>query len=67
MVAVRSYTRASLATLVYLVIGLIIAVNQGYWHVDRWDNHFASSLLTALVATVLWPISLFYNFILTER
>ncbi len=67
MVAVRSYTRASLATLVYLVIGLIITVNQGYWHVDRWDGHFWSSLLTALVATVLWPIALFYNFILTQR
>ncbi|ONH22261.1 hypothetical protein [Pseudofrankia asymbiotica] len=67
MAAVRTYTRASLGTILYLVIGLIITVNQGYWHVDKWDGHFFSSLLTALVATVLWPIALFYTFILTHR
>jgi hypothetical protein len=67
MAAVRTYTRASIGTILYLVIGLIITVNQGYWHVDKWDGHFVGSLLTALVATVLWPIALFYTFILTHR
>jgi len=67
MAAVRTYTRTSIGTLLYLIIGLIITVNQGYWHADKWDGHFFGSLLTALVATVLWPVALFYTFILAHR
>ncbi|MBL7497222.1 hypothetical protein I6A84_32590 [Frankia sp. CNm7] len=67
MAAVRTYTRTSVGTLLYLVVGLIVTISQGYWHVDQWDNHFLSSLLTAVVATLLWPVALFYTFILTAR
>jgi hypothetical protein len=63
----RVYTRSSLGSILYLVIGLIITISQGYWHVDHWDGHFWSSLLTAVAATLLWPISIFFNFVLTRR
>lgn len=67
MADTRVYTRTSLGTILYLVVGLVITISQGYWHVDRWDNHLVASLLTAIAATLLWPIALFYDFILTSR
>jgi hypothetical protein len=66
MADTRTYQRTTVGFLIYLVVGLIITVNQGYWHPDKWDGHFLSSLLTAIVATVLWPLALFYTFILTR-
>jgi hypothetical protein len=66
MAETRTYTRPSIGVLVYLIIGVIITVNQGYWHPDRWTGHFLSSLLTGVVATVLWPLAIFYTFILTR-
>jgi hypothetical protein len=57
----------SLGTVLYIVIGLIVTISQGYWHIDRWDGHILASLLTAIVATLAWPIAIFYNFILTRR
>jgi hypothetical protein len=66
MAETRTYKRSTVMALVYLVIGVIITVNQGYWHPDRWGGHFLSSLLTGVVASVLWPLALFYTFILTR-
>lgn len=67
MADTRVYTRTSLGTIVYLIIGLIITISQGYWHIDKWDGHFMGSLLTAISAVLLWPIALFYTFILVHR
>lgn len=66
-VRTRTYSSISLGTLIWLIIGLIVSINHGYWHIDKWDGHIFSSLLTALVATVLWPITLFYNWALYRR
>ena len=66
MAEVRTYTRTSVLGLLYLLIGVIVTVNKGYWHPDHWDGHFVSSLITAIVATVLWPLTLFYTIILTR-
>lgn len=67
MADTRTYKRTTVAFLLYLVIGVIITVSQDYWHVDRWDGHILSSLITGIVASVLWPLSLFYTFILVGR
>ncbi len=66
-VRTRTYSSVSLGTIIWLVIGLLITINQGYWHIDKWSNHFTSSLITAIVATVLWPISLFFTWVLHRR
>jgi hypothetical protein len=42
---------ASLITLVWLVIGVIVAFNEGYDRFDTW-----SQFATFLLAVVLWPI-----------
>jgi hypothetical protein len=63
----RVYTRSSVGSLLYLIVGLVITISQDYWHVDHWDGHFWGSLLTAVAATLLWPISIFYTFILASR
>jgi hypothetical protein len=63
----RTYSSISVGTLLYLVIGLIVTISQGYWHVDQWDGHFFASLITAVVATILWPVSVFYTFALYRR
>jgi hypothetical protein len=67
--AVRSRVHAhvSLWFLVYLVIGFIVAISQGYWDFTEWDGHELGSFLTALVATLVWPISIFYTFALYAR
>jgi hypothetical protein len=66
MADTHTYRRSTVVVLIYMVIGALIAVNQGYWHADRWGGHFLSSLITALLATVLWPLSLFYTIILVR-
>jgi hypothetical protein len=66
-VRTRTYTSVSLGFLIYLIIGLIVTISQGYWNVTDWDGHALSSFLTAAVATLAWPIAIFYNFILTAR
>ncbi|MGF7235600.1 MAG: hypothetical protein ACQSGP_11695 [Frankia sp.] len=66
-VRTRTYSSVSLGTILWLVVGLIITINQGYWHVDKWTHHFTASLITAIVATVLWPISLFFTWALHRR
>ena len=48
----RSYTSVSLGFVIYIVIGLIIAISQDYWNVTDWDGHELRSLLTAFLATV---------------
>jgi hypothetical protein len=42
---------ASLILLVWLIIGVIVAFNQGYDQFDTW-----SQFATFLLAVVLWPI-----------
>jgi hypothetical protein len=42
---------ASLILLVWLIIGVIVAFNEGYDHFDTW-----SQFATFLLAVVLWPI-----------
>jgi hypothetical protein len=42
---------ASLILLVWLIIGAIVAFNEGYDHFDTW-----SQFATFLLAVVLWPI-----------
>jgi hypothetical protein len=42
---------ASLILLLWLVIGVIVAFNQGYDRFDTW-----SQFATFLLAVVLWPI-----------
>jgi hypothetical protein len=66
MADTRTYRRSTVAALMWIVIGVIVTVSQGYWHPDRWGAHFLSSLLTGVVASVLWPLALFYTFILTK-
>jgi hypothetical protein len=66
-VGTRTYGTVSLGTIVYLIIGLIITIAQGYWKFTDWDGHTLSSLLTAVSATLLWPISIFYTFALYHR
>jgi hypothetical protein len=66
-VRTRTYSSVSLGTILWLVVGLIITIDQGYWHVDKWSGHFFSSLITALVATVLWPITIFFKWALYRR
>jgi hypothetical protein len=41
----------SLAVLIWLVIGVVVAFNQGYDRFDSW-----SQFATFLLAVVLWPI-----------
>jgi hypothetical protein len=53
--------------LVYLIIGAIVAISQGYWDFTDWDGHVLASFLTALAATLFWPAAIFYHFILTPR
>jgi hypothetical protein len=67
--AVRSrvHVHVSLWLLVYLVIGAIVAISQGYWDFTEWDGHVLASFLTALAATVFWPVSIFYRFALFPR
>jgi hypothetical protein len=62
-----SYSTVSLGLLIYLAIGLVVSISQDYWDITNWDGHVVASLLTALVATIFWPISIFYSFILAER
>jgi hypothetical protein len=45
----------SLVTLVYLVVGAVIANNHGYFH---HLNGF-SAIVSAVLAVVLWPVVLF--------
>jgi hypothetical protein len=66
-VRARTYGSIRLGTLVWLIIGLIITFDQGYWHVDKWSGEFFAHLVAAVVATVLWPISLFYGWSLYHR
>ena len=63
----RSHNSVSLGFVLYIAIGLIIAVSQDYWNVTDWDGHELRSLLTAFLATVFWPISIFYTVGLTPR
>jgi hypothetical protein len=67
--AVRSRVHAhiSLWTLVYLVIGFIVAISQDYWDFTAWDGHELASFLTAVAATLFWPIAIFYTFALSPR
>ncbi|WP_239310245.1 MULTISPECIES: hypothetical protein [unclassified Frankia] len=62
----RTYRGIFLGILLYLAIGLIVTF-QDYWHIQDWDHHVFPSLLTAFVATALWPISLFYTFTLHRQ
>ncbi|MCM3884032.1 hypothetical protein [Frankia sp. R82] len=57
----------SLGTLLYLVIGVIITASQDYWNFTDWDGHVLASFFTAAIATLLWPLAIFYHFILTPR
>lgn len=63
----RIHGRISLGFLVYLVIGAIVAISQDYWNFTEWDGHELASFLTALMATLLWPIAIFYSIGLTPR
>jgi hypothetical protein len=57
----------SLGALLYLIVGVVVAINQGYWRFTDWDGHVVTSLLTALDATIFWPAALFYTFSLSPR
>jgi hypothetical protein len=63
----RSHNSVSLGFVAYIAIGLIIAISQDYWNLTDWDGHELRSLLTAFLATVFWPISIFYTVGLTPR
>lgn len=45
----------SLVTLVYLVVGVVIAHSHGYFH----HLNGASAIVSAILAVVLWPVVLF--------
>jgi hypothetical protein len=45
----------SLVTLVYLVVGVVIAHSHGYFH----HLNGASAIISAILAVVLWPVVLF--------
>jgi hypothetical protein len=45
----------SLLTLIYLVIGFVIAQGHGYFH----HLNGASAIVSAILAVVLWPVVLF--------
>jgi hypothetical protein len=62
-----TYSSVSLGIIIYLAVGLIITISQDYWKFTNWDGHEWASLLTAIVAIVFWPISIFYSFVLVER
>jgi hypothetical protein len=63
----RVHTNVSLGLLVYLVIGAIVAISQGYWDFTDWDGHVLASFLTAVMATFFWPVAIFYQIALFER
>lgn len=65
--AVRGRVHINLLLLAYLVIGAIVAISQDYWDFTNWDGHELASFLTALMATLLWPIAIFYQISLTPR
>lgn len=50
----RSRTGVSLITLVYLVAGGIVAATHHYWS----QLHTFKQIISALLATVLWPLIL---------
>ena len=62
-----TYSSVSLGFLIYLAVGLVITISQDYWDFTNWDGHVMASLLTAVIATVVWPISIFYSFVLVAR
>ncbi|WP_020572560.1 hypothetical protein [Parafrankia discariae] len=66
-VRTRAYSSVSLGFLVYLAIGLIITISQDYWDVTDWDGATLRHFFTAAVATLAWPLSIFYSFGLTPR
>lgn len=47
--------RISIGGLIYLIIGIIVAVNRSY----LTDLTTISNLLSALLAIILWPVLLF--------
>ncbi len=63
----RVHTHISFWLLVYLVIGVIVAISQDYWDFTAWDDHVLASLFSALAATFFWPIAIFYKFVLLPR
>lgn len=47
--------RISVGSLIYLIIGLIVAANRGYFV----DLTTLSTIISAILAVVLWPLLLF--------
>lgn len=66
-VRTRTYSSISLGTLLYLIVGVVITASQHYWNFTDWDGHALSSFFTAVVATLLWPLAIFYTFALHTR
>ena len=46
----------SIGGLIYLIIGLVIALDRGY------SYHTISQILSLVVAVLLWPIVLIFGF-----
>ncbi|MCK9899051.1 MULTISPECIES: hypothetical protein [Parafrankia] len=66
-VRTRTYSSISLGFLLYLAIGLIITISQDYWDVTDWDGATLRHFFTAVVATLGWPLAIFYTFGLAPR
>jgi uncharacterized membrane protein len=47
----RTRVRIPLLFLIWVIIGVLVAVNNGY---DRFDN--ADQIFTFVLAVILWPI-----------
>lgn len=52
--ATRSRPGFSLLFVVYVAIGAVVAYTHHYW----WNLHTAKQVLSALLATILWPLIL---------
>ncbi|CUU55953.1 hypothetical protein CcI49_01365 [Frankia sp. CcI49] len=66
-VRTRTYGSVSLGFLLYLAIGLIVTISQDYWNVTDWDGATLRHFFTAVVATLAWPLAIFYSIGLTPR
>jgi hypothetical protein len=62
--ALKEKINISLGLLIYLAIGAVVAISQNYWDFTNWDDHVLASFLTALMATLFWPVAIFYQFVL---
>jgi hypothetical protein len=52
--ATRSRPGVSIVTLVYLVVGGIVAATHHYWS----NLHTLKAIISAVLATILWPLIL---------